>query len=63
MKSLRKQNQFDSLDKDNDRQLSFEEIDQDIAYIGDQQFNKLDRNQDGKLDYTETQYIFTITTW
>ena len=39
-----------------DRQLhSFDEIDQDIAYMDEQQFNQLDLNQDGKLNYAEAQ--------
>jgi len=54
------QNQFAQLDKNDDRQLTFDEIDQDIAFINEQQFNQLDLNQDGKLDYAEAQMMFII---
>ena len=54
------QKQFAQLDKDDDRQLTFDEIDQDIAFMDEQQFNQLDLNQDGKLDYAEAQMMFII---
>ena len=54
------QNQFAKLDINEDRQLTFDEIDQDIAYMDEQQFNQLDLNQDGKLDYAEAQMMFII---
>ena len=40
--------------------LSYEEVEQDIAYMDYQQFNQLDLNQDGKLNYAEAQRMFVI---
>ena len=54
------QNQFAKLDKNDDKQLTFDEIDQDIAYMDEQQFNQLDLNQDGRLNYAEAQMMFII---
>ena len=54
------QNKFDELDNDEDRYLSFDEVNQDIAYLGEQQFNKLDRDKSGKLAFDEAQYLFVI---
>ena len=52
--------QFAKLDKNEDRQLTFDEIGQAIAYMDEQQFNQLDLNQDGKLNYAEAQMMFII---
>ena len=45
-------------DRDRDGILSYEEVEQDIAYMDYQQFNQLDLNQDGKLNYAEAQRMF-----
>ena len=41
------------LDLDNDGKLSFKEIDQDKVFIDKAEFNKIDSNQDGFLNYAE----------
>ena len=52
--------QFIALDTDGDGLVSFDEVDQDIAYMDYKEFNQLYLNQDGKLNYSEAQRMFII---
>ena len=52
--------QFNALDLDKNGELSFDEIDEKIAYIDERQFNQLDKNKNGQLNYAEVQELFII---